>query len=58
MSNKVSDADAQNAATIVVMDNVPAHKVDGAQDAIEAGRASLRYLPPYSPDLQSDRVVL
>jgi transposase len=36
---------------IVVMDNVPAHKVDGVQDAIEAAGASLRYLPPYSPDL-------
>ena len=36
---------------IVVMDNVPAHKVDGVQDAIEAAGATLRYLPPYSPDL-------
>ncbi len=36
---------------IVVMDNVPAHKVEGVQEAIEAAGASLRYLPPYSPDL-------
>jgi transposase len=36
---------------IVVMDNVPAHKVDGVQDAIETAGGSLRYLPPYSPDL-------
>lgn len=36
---------------IVVMDNVPAHKVEGVQDAIEAVGATLRYLPPYSPDL-------
>jgi transposase len=36
---------------IVVMDNVPAHKVEGVQDVIEAAGASLRYLPPYSPDL-------
>lgn len=36
---------------IVVMDNVPSHKVDGVQDAIEAAGASVRYLPPYSPDL-------
>ena len=36
---------------IVVMDNVPSHKVEGVQDAIEAAGASLRYLPPYSPDL-------
>ena len=36
---------------IVIMDNVPAHKVDGVQEAIEAVGATLRYLPPYSPDL-------
>jgi transposase len=36
---------------IVVMDNVPFHKVGGVQKAIEAAGASLRYLPPYSPDL-------
>lgn len=36
---------------IVVMDNVATHKVDGIRQAIEAAGASLRYLPPYSPDL-------
>jgi len=36
---------------IVVMDNVPAHKVEGVQEAIEDAGATLRYLPPYSPDL-------
>ena len=36
---------------IVIMDNVPAHKVKGVQEAIEAVGATLRYLPPYSPDL-------
>lgn len=35
---------------IVVMDNLPAHKVAGAQEAIEAAGASLLFLPPYSPD--------
>ena len=35
---------------IVVMDNLPAHKVGGVRTAIEAAGASLRYLPPYSPD--------
>ena len=35
---------------IVVMDNLPAHKVSGIRDAIEAAGASLLYLPPYSPD--------
>ena len=36
---------------IVVKDNVPAHKVEGVQEAIEAAGARLLYLPPYSPDL-------
>ncbi|APX86030.1 IS630 family transposase [Methylorubrum extorquens] len=35
---------------IVVMDNLPAHKVAGVQDAIKAAGARLLYLPPYSPD--------
>ena len=35
---------------IVVMDNLPAHKPTGVRAAIEAAGASLRYLPPYSPD--------
>jgi transposase len=36
---------------IVVMDNLPAHKVAGVRTAIEACGALLLYLPPYSPDL-------
>ncbi len=36
---------------IVIMDNLPAHKVVGVRQAIEAAGAELRYLPPYSPDL-------
>jgi transposase len=32
------------------MDNLHAHKVHGIRQAIEAAGASLRYLPPYSPD--------
>ena len=36
---------------IVVMDNLPAHKVKGVAEAIKAQGAELRYLPPYSPDL-------
>lgn len=36
---------------IVVMDNLPAHKVKGVAEAIDARGAELRYLPPYSPDL-------
>jgi transposase len=36
---------------IVVIDNLPAHKVSGVKDAIEAAGATLQYLPQYSPDL-------
>jgi transposase len=39
------------AGDIVVMDNLPAHKPDAVRAAIEAKGATLRYLPPYSPDL-------
>jgi transposase len=35
---------------VVVMDNLPAHKVEGVRQAIEAAGARLLYLPPYSPD--------
>lgn len=36
---------------VVVMDNLPAHRVRGVRAAIEAAGARLLYLPPYSPDL-------
>lgn len=36
---------------VVIMDNLPAHKVAGIQALIEAKGARLIYLPPYSPDL-------
>lgn len=36
---------------VVVMDNLSAHKVAGVEDAIAASGGRLRYLPPYSPDL-------
>ena len=35
---------------VVVMDNLPAHKVDGVREAIETAKAKLLYLPAYSPD--------
>ena len=35
---------------IVVMDNLPAHKVAGVREAIERAQARLLYLPSYSPD--------
>jgi transposase len=39
------------AGDVVVMDNLPAHKVSGVRELIEARGAKLIYLPPYSPDL-------
>ena len=36
---------------IVVLDNLPAHKPAEVRQTIEAAGAELRYLPPYSPDL-------
>src|SRR5208283_3535590 len=36
---------------IVVMDNVPLHKVAGVGEAIAARGASVLYLPAYSPDI-------
>jgi transposase len=35
---------------VVIMDNLPAHKRSGVRVTIEAAGATLRYLPPYSPD--------
>jgi transposase len=35
---------------VVIMDNLPSHKGPRVRELIEAKGASLRYLPPYSPD--------
>lgn len=35
---------------IVVMDNLPSHKISGVREAIEKVGAQLVFLPPYSPD--------
>lgn len=35
---------------IVIMDNLSSHKGSKVRELIEAAGASLRYLPPYSPD--------
>lgn len=39
------------AGDVVVMDNLPAHKVKGIRELIQERGARLIYLPPYSPDL-------
>ena len=36
---------------VVIADNLSSHKVSGVREAIEAAGATIRYLPPYSPDL-------
>jgi transposase len=36
---------------IVVIDNLGAHKVDAVRTAIERVGATLKFLPPYSPDM-------
>lgn len=36
---------------IVILDNLSAHKVEGVVDAIKSAKSKVRYLPPYSPDL-------
>lgn len=36
---------------LVILDNLPAHKVAGVRERVEAAGAKLLYLPPYSPDL-------
>jgi len=36
---------------IVILDNLSSHKVPGVEEAINAAGATLRPLPPYSPDL-------
>ena len=36
---------------VVVLDNLPAHKVAGVREAIAERRAQIFYLPPHSPDM-------
>lgn len=35
---------------IVILDNLPAHKVAGIEEILARKQATLRFLPPYSPD--------
>jgi len=35
---------------VVILDNLSTHKMRGVREALEANRARLLYLPPYSPD--------
>ena len=40
-----------SAGDILILDNLPSHKVAGVREAVEARGARILYLPPYSPDL-------
>jgi len=42
---------------IVVMDNLPVHKVFGVEAALQAAEATARFIPPYSPDLNPIEMV-
>jgi transposase len=42
---------------VVVMDNLPAHKVAGVKEIVEKAGAQVLYLPPYSPDLNPIELV-
>ena len=42
---------------IVVMDNLPAHKIAAVRDAIDAAGAQFFLLPPYSPDMNPIEMV-
>ena len=42
---------------VVIMDNLSSHKRARVRELIEATQAELRYLPPYSPDLNPIEMV-
>jgi transposase len=39
------------AGDVLILDNLATHKVQGVQELLRARDVELRYLPPYSPDL-------
>ena len=43
---------------VVIMDNLPVHRVAAVREVIEEAGAKLRYLPKYSPGSQPDRASL
>ena len=50
-------APALREGDVLVMDNLPAHKVSGVAGAVASAGAALLYLPPYSPDLNPIELV-
>jgi putative transposase len=45
-------------AAVVVMDNLPAHKVKEIEPLIQSVGASVLYQSPYSPDFKQDRTLV
>lgn len=48
---------ALHAGDLVIADNLGSHKNDDVREAIEGGGATIRYLPPYSPDFNPIEMV-
>lgn len=49
--NIIQPFDGSNPKSVVVLDNASIHHVDAVVDLITAAGALVRFLPPYSPDL-------
>ena len=43
---------------VVVLDNLPAHKVAGLAELVEVRGTRLLYLPPYSPDFNRAAILI
>lgn len=49
--NIIQSFDGNNSRSVVVLDNASIHHVEAVCDLISAAGALIRFLPPYSPDL-------
>ena len=49
--NTIQPFDGNNSRSVVVLDNASIHHMEAVCDLISAAGALIRFLPPYSPDL-------